>query len=302
MKQVWSAIGACTLAVASFTAAAQPPGAATIRPLLWQPGMARSEVGEINVFRRFSSERTDRVTEFYGYVLGLTALPASAPGGGQMIRYPVGNSEVKLFPSPPNPMNTAPLGDVIGVRLLTFFYDDEEALVTRFRSRGFATPVFEGPARGERSALVQDPDGEWVELVIAPGVLAEDLKRFEIGVVVADVERSAAFYRDIVGLEEMPPVEDSVLGATKHPFRHGTTTINLYAFRADSPKDVETAGVQYIVWNVAAVDALARARGARIDRPLSEPGQMRTIWLQDPDGVSNYFAQFAGNDNRPASR
>jgi hypothetical protein len=113
--------------------------------------MARSEIGEINVFRRFSSDRTDRVTEFYGYVLGLTALPSSALGGGQMIRYPVGDSEVKLFPSPPNSMNTAPLGDVIGVRLLTFFYDDEEALVTRFRSRGFAAPVFEGP--GARRAL-----------------------------------------------------------------------------------------------------------------------------------------------------
>jgi hypothetical protein len=31
---------------------------------------------------------------------------------------------------------------------------------------------------------------------------------------------------------------------------------------------------------------------------LSAPGQMRTLWLSDPDGVSNYFAEFGGNDNR----
>jgi hypothetical protein len=29
---------------------------------------------------------------------------------------------------------------------------------------------------------------------------------------------------------------------------------------------------------------------------------MRTIWLFDPDGVSNYFAEFAGNDNTPPAR
>jgi len=42
-----------------------------------------------------------------------------------------------------------------------------------------------------------------------------------------------------------------------------------------------------------------RERGAAIDRPLSAPGQMRTLWIKDPDGVSNYFAEFAGNDNAP---
>lgn len=47
----------------------------TIRPYLWQPGMARSEVGEINVFRRFPAERRDAVDAFYSQVLALTVLP-----------------------------------------------------------------------------------------------------------------------------------------------------------------------------------------------------------------------------------
>jgi hypothetical protein len=74
-------------------------------------------------------------------------------------------------------------------------------------------------------------------------------------------------------------------------------TINLWSFGTDLPSDAETGGMQYIVWNVAAIDAVVRERGATIDRPLSQPGQMRTLWLKDPDGVSNYFAEFAGNDN-----
>jgi len=47
------------------------------------------------------------------------------------------------------------------------------------------------------------------------------------------------------------------------------------------------------------VNDVAVSRGATIDRPLSAPGQMRTIWLLDPDGISNYFAQYGGNDNSP---
>jgi catechol 2,3-dioxygenase-like lactoylglutathione lyase family enzyme len=138
-----------------------------------------------------------------------------------------------------------------------------------------------------------------VELVVVPGAGAETLARFEIGLTVADLAASRAFYGDFMGLIEQPAVRDELLGTVKHTFKHGTTTINLWSFGAELPKDVQTAGMQYIVWNVASVDELARARGARIDQPLSAPGQMRTVWLFDPDGVSNYFAQFAGNDNTP---
>ena len=90
----------------------------------------KSAIGEINVFRRFSSERTAAMRKFYGDVLGLPVLPETAAGGGQMIRYPLGASEIKLFPVAPSPANTARIADAVGVRLLTFFYADEAA-VTR---------------------------------------------------------------------------------------------------------------------------------------------------------------------------
>lgn len=285
-------------------AAGQGSTPAVVRPYLWSADRPKSELGEINVFRRFSSERTAAMRKFYADVLGLPVLPESALGAGQMIRYPVGMSEVKLFPVAPSPANTARLSEAVGVRLLTFFYADEAAVAQRFAAHGFPAPEFQratSHAGASAAALVQDPDGEWVELVVIPGAAADALARFEIGITVSDLAASRAFYGELMGLAAQPAVRDEVLGVVKHPFTHGDTTINLWSFGANLPKDSAAAGMQYIVWNVAAIDALVRERGAAIDRPLSAPGQMRTLWLTDPDGVSNYFAEFSGNDNRPVS-
>ena len=274
----------------------------TIRAFLWQDGMARSDVGEINVFRRFPAERRAQVEAFYADVLGLTALPPTAPGGGQMIRYPLGASEVKLFPTEMAAPNVAAAGDVAGMRLLTFFYGDEAALTKRFAARGLAPPRFQtatGHRGATRAALVQDPAGHWVELVIVPGASADALARFEIGLAVADVDKSRAFYRDLMGMDVLEPLQDPLLGATLHGFRHGSVTLRLWTAKAGAVRDTQTGGMQYIVWNVSGVNDVAVSRGATIDRPLSAPGQMRTIWLLDPDGVSNYFAQYGGNDNSP---
>jgi catechol 2,3-dioxygenase-like lactoylglutathione lyase family enzyme len=304
MKRAWVASVLVGLAGAALGQGSTP---ATVRPYLWNAERPKSEIGEINVFRRFSNERTAAIREFYGEVLALPVLPDSALGGGAMIRYPVGSSEVKLFPSQPSPANTASLVEVAGVRLLTFFYADEAAVTQRFTAHGLPAPKFEkrsSYAGASSAALLQDPDGEWVELVVIPGASAAQLARFEIGITAGDLDASRAFYGELMGLEAQPPVRDELLGVVKHPFKHGSTTINLWAAGgAGVPKDAATAGMQYIVWDVAAIDGVVQERGAKIDRPLSAPGQMRTLWLVDPDGISNYFAQFAGNDNAaPAAR
>jgi catechol 2,3-dioxygenase-like lactoylglutathione lyase family enzyme len=186
--------------------------------------------------------------------------------------------------------------------MLTFFYASEAAVAHRFTAHGLPVPSFApttSHAGAESAALVQDPDGEWVELVVVPGASPEVLARFEIGITVNDLAASRAFYGDLMGLTPQPPARDDRLGAVKHPFTHGSTTINLWSFGSGLPSDAQTAGMQYIVWNVAAIDGVVQERGARVDRPLSAAGQMRTLWLLDPDGVSNYFAEFAGNDNSP---
>ena len=300
---------ALALALVAYGVAAAAMGQgstpATIRPYLWGAERPKSEVGEINVFRRFSSERTAAMREFYDEVLALPVLAETALGGGQMIRYPVGASEVKLFPVAPSAANTANLVEAAGVRLLTFFFADEAAVVQRFAAHGLPAPRFQRPSsrRGAAAAaLVQDPDGEWVELVVVPGAAAESLARFEIGIAVTDLAASRTFYGDVMGLESQPAVRDALLGVERHPFEHGATTINLWPAVEGAPKDSATGGMQYIVWNVAAIDEVVRERGVPIDRPLSAPGNMRTLWLSDPDGVSNYFAEFGGNDNRSVNQ
>ena len=45
--------------------------------------MARSEVGEINVFRRFPAERRGQVEAFYAEVLALPVLPALRLAAGR---------------------------------------------------------------------------------------------------------------------------------------------------------------------------------------------------------------------------
>src|SRR5262245_65922028 len=98
-RELWmKAAITASLAVAAGIVVGQTP-AETLRPLLWQAGMKRSDVGEVNVFRRFSSERTDKMREFYGEVIGLTPLPSTVGGGSAMIRFTVGVYEVQLFQS-----------------------------------------------------------------------------------------------------------------------------------------------------------------------------------------------------------
>src|SRR5262245_18242889 len=97
---------ACVLTVGGI----QAQNAQTLRPLLWQAGMTRSEVGEVNVFRRFLSECRSQMEGLYNEVLALKPLPASALGGNHMVRYPLGQPEVKLFPvAQANDVRSAPV-------------------------------------------------------------------------------------------------------------------------------------------------------------------------------------------------
>jgi catechol-2,3-dioxygenase len=293
---LWQLNFRCLLVCLLLTSVIHAQNPETVRPLMWQPGMTRSVVGEVNVFRRFSVERRANVEEFYNEVLGLKALPASALGGNNMIRYPAGHSEIKLFPvAQASDNRSAPVQKMIGIRLVTLFYSDEAKLAERFKAHGFTPPQFRGKdTTSAKAALAQDPDGQWVELVVIAGASPESLNRFEIGITVSDLEKSRAFYRDFMGLEESK-LRDDLLGTLGYSYRHGDVTINIWSFGNALPRDTNTAGIQYITWNVEGVDKVANARGAKIDRPLSAPGSPRTVWLLDPDGVSNYFAQFAEN-------
>jgi len=261
----------------------------SVSPILSQPSM--------NVFRRFSAEPESMYT-FYGKILGFKQLTTFKLGGSiGMAWFQVGDAQLKLTGVVPNrKYYHGEVSEATGVRLLTFFFPDQDALVKRFQVEGLPAPVFKPIAGSNQSStLVQDPDGQWVELVTIPDAPASTYERIEIGLVVSDIEKSRKFYREFVGLEELPPIEDPIFHAKKYLFRHGATLISLRSFGDGLPADTGSGGIQYVVSDVKAVEELAKARKVTIDQPLSTLGgySLQTIWLDDPDGITNYFAQVA---------
>ena len=284
-----SFVFACMLVLGAVPAAAQSGTAASLASLSTQPSM--------NVFRRFAVEPA-KMASFYNEVLGLKQLPSlNMPGGGQMMLFEIGSGQVKLqFTAAASEYKTGPVRDVTGLRVFTFFYPDEAAVTARFVRHGQPAPVFRDGRGNRRVAMVLDPADQWVELVIASGASAEVYQSYEVGVTVSELAKSRAFYRDFVGLEELPPIEDGLLGTTRYPYRHGTTTVNVWSVGATARANTRTAGIQYVISDVEAVDVKAKAQSVKIDTPLGNfSAGLRTIWLSDPDGITNYCAQIIRN-------
>ena len=251
------------------------------------------------------SDDVERSRRFYSEVLGLKQLPSlNMPGGGQMMLFQIGSGQVKLqYTAAAGEYKTGAVREVTGLRVFTFFYHDEAAVTARFVQHGYPAPMF-GPARGgKRAAMVLDPANQWVELVVAPGAPQELYDSIDLGLTVSDLEKSRVFYRGFVGLDELPPVDDPILGTTRYPFRHGTTTVTVFSFGKGLPANTRSAGIQYVVSDVEAVDAKAKAQDVKIDTPLGNfSAGLRTIWLSDPDGITNYFAQILRRAPSTASR
>ena len=289
-KMLKSALIVAALALAA-PALAQPitPPADVVpaKPLFVQNSM--------NIFRRFSPDIRDKMVEFYNQVLGLQALtPIQLSKTQQMLLFKVGTGQIKLASGLNAGREYRPggaLNDTTGIRLITLYFPDEAALTKSFADHGYPAPAFRDIGGGRRAALVKDPGGFRVELVVVPGAGPETYGKVDVGINASDLKKSAAFYRDFVGLEELPPEKDAFLGVTKHPFRHGTTTIDVWSVGHNLPKDTGSAGVQYVTSNVEAIDALAKQRHVAVETPLGGvPGfKVVTVWLNDPDGVTDYF-------------
>ncbi|MEZ5892094.1 MAG: VOC family protein [Parvularculaceae bacterium] len=265
----------------------QADNAPSVRALISQDSM--------NVYRRFVPEKRAEMIAFYKDVLGLEPLnPIDLGGGQEMLLFAIGGGQIKLASGlkEGRDYHLGPVNDGVGIRLFTLFFPDETALAERFTANGYPAPEFRDMG-GARAALVEDPGGFSLELVILPDAPEAAYQRVEVGINASDLDRSRAFYRDFVGLDELPPVKDKLLGVTKHPYRHGETTINLWSVGENLPADTGSAGVQYVVSDVEAVNANAEARRITVETPLGGlPGfNLKFVWLNDPDGVTNYFAQ-----------
>jgi catechol 2,3-dioxygenase-like lactoylglutathione lyase family enzyme len=279
------------LAAAALPARAADTAAGKPKPVFAQ--------GSMNVFRRFPVEQRPKMVEFYDKVLALKPLqPITLSPGQQMILFGVGTGQIKLAAGL-NDRKYHPGGDIgeaTGIRIYTLTYPDEAVVKARFVAAGYPEPVFKDIGGGKKEALVRDPGGFSIGVVIAPGATTDGV---EAGINVSNLDRSRAFYREFEGLEELPPVKDPVLGVTKYPFRHGQTTISLFKMGKDPVADTGSAGIQYVIRNIDDMNTRALAEKITVETPLGGiqgfPG-LKTVWLNDPDGVTNYFYQMV----RPA--
>lgn len=281
-------IVAAALAAGGWGTSAAAEGE-SVGPVLSMPGM--------NVFRRYAAEDPTALFSFYADVLGHRALTDFNVGGPTAVstfQAGAGPSQLKFTGENDEIYQPGGMDNATGMRLWTFFYSDREALTRRFTEKGLAAPEFKPMGdSGQLSAIVRDPEGELVQLIITGDPAGTSYSEIEIGLTVSDVEQSRAFYREFVGLEELEPVYDPVFDTMKYPYRHGSTTIALRHFGADLPTDTGTGGIQFVVSDVEMVARLAAERGISVKQPLSDLRgfSLRTIWLGDPDGVTNYFAQ-----------
>lgn len=287
-------LGSCLTMPGAFAENPKPKGDTmhSVRPLIVQDSM--------NVYRRFVPERRAEMIEFYNDVLGLEPLqPIDLGAGQQMILFKIGTGQIKLASGlkQGREYHLGAVNEGTGIRVFTLFFPNEQRLAAQFEAHGYAAPEF-ADAGGERAALVKDPGGFPLKLVILPDAPAGAYDRVEVGVNASDLEASRAFYRDFVGLDELPRVKDELLGVTRYPYRHGETTISVWSEGENLPADTGSAGVQYVVSDVDTVDAWAKVRDVTVETPLGGlPGfDLRFVWLNDPDGVTNYFAQIGGGN------
>jgi len=319
-------LGAAALAVAGTAVAQQtvttPEGAqmSAASDLVYKPGeLTDAQLtsstrdlfaqNSMNVFRRFPREKTAEMVKFYTEALALRSLsPIQLTATQQMILTGVGSGQIKLSAGQGGNRKYDLEGGVsggTGIRFFLLSYPDPEVVRQRFVAAGFPAPEFVDRGDGYREAIVADPGGFPIVLLTRPGLKDHSDGGVGVGINVSDLDASRAFYREFVGLDALPPVAAPILGTTLYPFRHAETTLFLYHMGDNQHPDNGSAGIQYVVRDTPMVEAKARHRGGiAVETPLNKLAgfDLITIWLNDPDGVTNYFAQVGPNSRTAQAR
>ena len=116
------------------------------------------------------TKEPEKMLAFYRDALGLKYLGIfNMPDGGTMYRLSCGTSMIKIVVQSKEPPAVAPPGGLSGAtgyRYWTISVDNIEAAVQACEDAGFkiTVPVFE-LIPGVTISMIEDPDGNWVELV-----------------------------------------------------------------------------------------------------------------------------------------
>ena len=245
----------------------------------------------------------DKAKAFYGDALGFKpAAPIALPDGSVITRYTNGTSSIKLRAFPNAGKYPAAVRKAIGFRLINFVVDDFDGVLARVAAQGTAPPKpMEVGHDGMKYTFATDPDGNQIELVsLPPGKTAAEYDRIQVGLTVADPEKSRAFYGKILGFHEEKPLSPKALnGDLEYIFTAGKSNIKFWkGDGVDLPKHTgnitDAIGFRYftfIVKDVDAVYAAAKASGAAVAMPPTDLGKIaRIMMLSDPDGNWIEFA------------
>lgn len=267
--------------------------------IITSPGM--------NVFRRFPRELTAEMVTFYTQALALRSLnPIQLTASQQMILTGVGSMQIKLSAGQQGDrlydMEGGHAGGT-GIRFFALTYPDRAVVAERFVAAGLPAPEF--VRRGDEmwQAMVNDPGGFPIVILIRNGAKDHSDDGVGVGINVSDLDASRAFYREFVGLEEMPAMPAPILGTTLYPYRHGETWVLLYSMGDNAHPDNGSAGIQYVVSDAPLAAARGDHRELGVQTPLNRLAGfgLVTVWLSDPDGVTNYFAQVGERRAAPAN-
>jgi catechol 2,3-dioxygenase-like lactoylglutathione lyase family enzyme len=242
---------------------------------------------------------------FYRDLMGFEELPGLSMGEiGRMARVRAGKHVIKLydFTRPPERLEGG-TDKANGMRLLAFILDDFEAVIARLDAKGHKYNRLSLPDSSPlRVAFTNDADGNALELVGMKTSPGEGFKtRMQVGLTVADVQRSRRFYGELLGLKEEPemklPASMATVGNVRYGFQLGATTIKFWSkgeLPTKSGAPARYTGIRLITAHVEDTDAvheqLAR-RGVDIAIPPHDfQGLSRVMFITDPD---RNFIEFA---------
>ena len=106
---------------------------------------------------------------------------------------------------------------------------------------------------------------------------------------VQDVERAAAFYRDVFGFEEMERPAGMRAAFMRSPIGGNHHDLGLFEVGANAPRPPRgSVGLYHLAWQVATIEDLAAAAGALREAGAltgaSDHGVSKSLYGRDPDG------------------
>ena len=122
----------------------------------------------------------------------------------------------------------------------------------------------------------------------------------DVGLVVSDMHASLAFYRDLLGLEQVAEIETKLIGKGKMvQLRHGASLIKLLEMEKPAVKNtdgfVDVLGYRYITLIVPKIDVVLKtveAHNIQVAMPITYLGNGAIILMvKDPEGNIVEFVQ-----------